>query len=150
MDATLEVSHTGPEHLLLVGTFPGRTPRALFSAWTEPAQLCRWWPTQAEIEPRVGGAYRLDWPRQGWTLRGRYTTFDPGNQLGFTWRWDHDPAEGITTTVKLNFAPLGESASQLRLTHGPYTVAGADQEQRASHLDGWRHFLARLQALPPA
>jgi uncharacterized protein YndB with AHSA1/START domain len=41
------------------------TPEKLFAAWTQPEHLVRWWGPQgvacpaAEIDLRVGGAYRL-------------------------------------------------------------------------------------------
>jgi uncharacterized protein YndB with AHSA1/START domain len=41
------------------------TPERLFEAWTEPAQLRRWWGPQdvecldAQVDLRVGGQYRI-------------------------------------------------------------------------------------------
>jgi|SRR5690348_4521929 len=79
---------SGPEILLVEAAFPTTDPRTLFSYWTEPMLLERWWPQHAEVEPRVGGAYHLSWPQQNWQLRGRYTACEPGERLDFTWKWD--------------------------------------------------------------
>ncbi|GCE07059.1 SRPBCC family protein [Dictyobacter aurantiacus] len=140
---------SGPEVLLLRTDFPTADPLTVFKYWTEPDLLVDWWPQQAEIEPEVGGAYRLSWPQRGWHLRGRYTIFEPGRKLAFTWQWDHTPASG-KKVVQLRFEPLEitGSGTQLTLSHEPYSDSEEDQKLRIDdHLAGWLHFLPRLQQL---
>lgn len=137
---------SSPELLLVAGEFPATPPQDLFAYWTQPELLCLWWPLEAEVEPREGGSYRLSWPTQGWNLRGRYTVFEPGERLGFTWRWDHDAEGAGERQVMVIFGPLTTGGTRLRLTHGTYVDTPDDQELRIeSHLVGWLHFLGRLQ-----
>ncbi len=45
------------------------------------------------------------------------------------------------------FAPLGAEGTYLTITHGRYTHAPVDQEERQGHLEGWTAFLGKLQQL---
>lgn len=137
---------SSPEILLIEAGFPSITPDTLFRYWTEPALLTQWWPQEAEVEPRVEGAYHLIWPAMDRHLRGHYTTFEPGKKLVFSWRWDHDTPELSTREVELVFMPLPTGGTRLQLTHGRYLNTPIDQEIRIEHhLAGWQHFLPRLE-----
>lgn len=121
------------------------TPERLFEYWTQPALLTLWWPQEADIDGRVGGAYHLGWSAMGWHLRGQYTDFEPGRRLGFSWRWDHDPAEEPTRQVSITFEP-SRAGTTMTVTHGPYDDTPHDQEIRNEHhLVGWLHFLGQLE-----
>jgi len=134
-----------PETLLIEAKFPA-TPARLFDYWTQPALLQQWWPQHAELQPEIGGAYHFSWPAMEWHLRGRYTTFAGGEQLAFTWKWDHDPPAEPARIVTLDFMPLPEGDTRLRLTHGSYAATPEDQAIRLEHhLAGWLHFLPRLR-----
>ena len=86
-----------------------------------------------------------------WHLRGHYTRFEPGKQLAFTWKWDHDEEGTVVREVMLVFEPLLDKGTKLVLTHGPYTDSLEDQAVRIEHhLAGWQHFIPRLQALAEA
>lgn len=148
--ATVEQVPSGPDRLIVVGTYPGWSPAALFDYWVQPNRLREWWPPAAEVEPFAGGYYRMEWPRQNWTLRGYFTAFDPGHELAFTWRWDHDPPGVPETLVRVTFSAAGRpAATRLRVEHGPYPDSPEGSEWRQSHLDGWLHFLTRLGQLTP-
>jgi len=137
---------TGPEILVLEADFPSTASDTLFRYWTEPVLLQQWWPQHAELEPREGGVYHVSWPSMDWHLRGRYTSFEPGRRLAFTWRWDHDALELGERTVEAVFESLIIGGTRLLLTHGRYLDTPADQEIRlAHHLAGWQYFLPRLQ-----
>jgi uncharacterized protein YndB with AHSA1/START domain len=137
---------TTPVNTLVVeAEYANMTPGRLFEYWTQPGLLTSWWPQEAEIDGRVGGAYHLGWSAMGRHLRGHYTDFEPGQRLGFTWRWDHDPAEEPTRHVSISFEALG-NGTKMTVTHGPYDDSAHDQEIRNDHhLVGWRHFLAQLE-----
>jgi uncharacterized protein YndB with AHSA1/START domain len=123
----------------------GLRPADAFRALVEPALLVRWWPPEAEVDAREGGAYCLRWPQQGWQLRGRFLVLAPPERLGFTWHWDHEQ-ELPERIVRIVIAPQGPG-SLLMLTQGSYDRSARDQADRQSHHDGWQHFLARLQGL---
>lgn len=133
---------TGLDQLRLEAVYAGAQAAALFDCLTRAGRLVSWWPQTAETDPRLGGRYRLAWPALGQTLFGEYTQFEPGRNLAFTWNWEHAP-ELSQRVVSVQLAPLGEG-TQLTLAHGPYRADARDQDDRQSHLDGWRYFLARL------
>lgn len=134
------------DELKLQVTFPHHTSSQLFAAFTEPDLLLQWWPPVAKVDLRSGGRYELTWPAMNWALSGRYTTFEPGQRLGFTWQWAHEP-DLPERQVDVVFEPL-EQGTQLTLTHGTYDDSKRDAADRQSHLDGWNHFLQQLYALP--
>ena len=73
-------------------------PRArVFNAWTDPAELRRWWGPgeflcpEAEVDLRCNGAYRLVMqPTAGdpFVLAGTYREVTPPERLVYTWRWE--------------------------------------------------------------
>jgi uncharacterized protein YndB with AHSA1/START domain len=134
---------SGPDRLIVKADIPKLSPEAAFTYWTRPELITKWWPQEAEIEPRLGGRYHLAWPGMNWHLRGVYTAFEPGRRLAFTWRWDHEP-DAPERSVDITFAPGGEG-THLTATHGTYADTDADREERQGHLDGWTHFLSQLQ-----
>jgi len=132
--------------LIVEAHFPHASAQEVFDYWTQPALLQTWWPQEAEIEPQDGGKYHLSWPAMNWHLRGRYTCFEPGKRLAFTWRWDHDEEGTRDRIVSLLFEAEHGNGTRLQLTHGPYVETPEDQNVRlVHHLAGWLHFLPRLQ-----
>lgn len=136
---------TSTDRLMIAANFPQFAPDVLFEHWTKPDLMCQWWPQQAEIEPGEGGAYHFAWPKMGWHLRGRYVKFDRGRSLSFTWKWDHEAAP--PRHVEIAFDALPDGGTKITLTHGLYTDSAEDQEERKGHLEGWTHFLGKLQQL---
>lgn len=118
-------------------------PARVFRAWTDPAELARWFcpnpdlPTTAEVDLRVGGAYVV---RMGsFEVSGGYVTIDAPRTLAFTWGWATD-AEPARTLVTVTFEPSEDGGTRLRLRHERF----ADDDERASHAWGWSHSLPRL------
>lgn len=144
--ALLHGDSTEAHQLTLTHDFLGASPLWLYAYWTQPELICRWWPQEAVIDARVGGAYRLSWPKMGWVLRGRYTQARPGVALGFTWRWEHEP-DDVTRDVALSFAALDDGGTRLTLVHGPYADGPEEAALRQSHLDGWIRFLGKLRTI---
>ena len=120
----------------------GAAASRLFECLTKPELLTRWWPQEAQVDGREGGAYRLSWPGMGWVLTGRYTVFVPGRTLAFTWSWDQEP-DRPTRNVIIQLADSSEG-TRMTLTHGDYTSSEDDQGERRGHIEGWLHFLLRL------
>jgi uncharacterized protein YndB with AHSA1/START domain len=120
------------------------SPQKAFDYFTRPELLTRWWPQEASVEPRAGGVYRMGWPAMNWELSGRYSIFEPAERLAFTWQWSHRP-DLPARTVDVVFEPAGQG-SRLTVTHGLYGDTDAEQDDRQSHIDGWIHFLSKLQA----
>jgi uncharacterized protein YndB with AHSA1/START domain len=117
-------------------------PERVWQALTDPAALCSWfWPesafgTTAEVD--LGEGYRIDGPKAGLSLTGRYLTVDPPKRLVMTWQW---AGEDGGTMVRIELAPDGEG-TVLTLTHEGF----ADGTTRDEHVRGWSDCLARLPA----
>jgi uncharacterized protein YndB with AHSA1/START domain len=128
------------------------SPGAVFSAWTEPAQLERWWTgvggwveATADVDLRVGGRYHFSMRDEGGALHGVlgvYIQVEPPERLGFTWTWENEPAvmrgsEGSLVEVALREVPGG---TQVTLTH-----SGLDTKLVTDmHEEGWNALLTSL------
>lgn len=146
---TIQQTPSGEDKLVMQADFPDFPPDLLFAYWVRSDLLRQWWPREAEVEPVVGGEYSFTWPEQGRRLHGRYTAFDPGKSLAFTWSWDNQPPAEPPLTVSLTFTPL-QDGTQLTLTQGPYNETPGSQRERTGHLEGWTYFLHKLESLAPA
>lgn len=121
----------------IVTELPGE-PSAVFEWFTDPVLLVRWWPSEAETDPRPGGVYRLYWAGPDVTLRGGYRRVVDHERLDFTWSWDHDdlpPRE-----VGISFERCGRG-TRVTVDH----EAESDDEA-TDYVDGWTHFLEQLAA----
>lgn len=97
----------------------------------------------AELEAHSGGKYHFSWPKQDWHLRGRYTLFEKGKKLGFTWKWDHEQVDETRVTVMLE--PLEKNGTKLTLHHEGYSKNAEGKKVRDEHVEGWTFFLGKLQ-----
>ena len=88
--------------------------------------------------------YHLSWPLMDWHLRGTYLAFEPGERISFTWCWDHE-RDTPTRYVGVHFLPLEDGGTLLNLVQQEYT--DRDAEERQGHIEGWLHFLSRLNEL---
>ena len=113
-------------------------PDTAFELITTPERLRRWKTVAARVDLKLGGEYR--WTiAPGNTAMGTITTLEPGKCMVYTWGWDGSsdlPPGASTVTVTLEAVPGGTS---VRLVH-----EGLNEEQSASHAEGWNHYLERL------
>ncbi len=135
------------------------TPERLFAAWTEPAQLTRWWgPAQvacpaAEVDLRVGGRYRLaNQFADGsvWWIGGTFEAITPPHLLVYSWELSAGaitpggappPAQAVER-VTVRFEPNGD-ATDVVVTHERIV----DDAARISHEQGWLGCLDGLAEL---
>jgi len=110
-------------HALRVSRRIRATPERLFRLWTDPAQLRHWWRMDgpgwafagAEIDLRVGGAYRLSMTGpdgQEHVAVGVYRELAPPVRLAFTWDWEnpaHRTMPGAYTSPNNSTNPLFNS-----------------------------------------
>lgn len=135
-------------HALRVSRRIRATPERLFRAWTDPAQLRHWWRMDgagwtfagAEVDLRVGGAYRLgmtDPDGRTHVAVGVYREVVPPVRLAFTWDWE-DPASRVgDTLVTVDFLDAGDGTTDVVVTH----VRFARAERVAGHERGWTQLL---------
>lgn len=120
----------------------------VWSAWTEPERLARWWwperfGTTYEIDLREGGTYRFytrDLPPMGvLAVTGRFLEIRPPERLAYTWHWENEERE---TRVTVDLRDL-DGRTALRIVHEGLTDAG----ERDNHATGWSDCLDRLEGL---
>ncbi len=82
----------------------------VFEALTSPDQLRGWFAEYVDLEPHPGGAFRF-WGRRTYgtpteaAAQQRFTWFEPGRGVAFTWRFD-----GADTEVRVTLdAALDEA-----------------------------------------
>jgi len=114
-------------------------PAAVFALLTDPEKILRWMGTEAEIEPHPGGLYLVNITGARFA-RGYFREVVPVHRLAYSFGWDGSevvPPGSSLLEIDLIEEPAG---TLLRLTHSGLPNA----EQRASHADGWAHYLDRL------
>jgi uncharacterized protein YndB with AHSA1/START domain len=134
-------------------------------AWTEPDRLKLWyrpddtWSTPtAEMDVRVGGAYRIGLTPPGGTTFyeiGRFEEVSLPDRLRYTVRFEgvHLQFEGAhldqptgeemeqyETMITAAFEPLSADRTRVVVTHDGYRSA----QDRDRHREGWPRFLDRL------
>lgn len=139
--------HAGPEHVALIVRRTIRTSaQRAFAAWTRPEQLRKWWGpqsvccTDAEIDLRIGGSYRIANQFPDGTvvwISGEFEQIEPPHKLVYTWRLGKS-AQGLER-VTVRFEPRGE-LTEVIVVHERI----ADQTTRAGHELGWRGCLDGL------
>jgi uncharacterized protein YndB with AHSA1/START domain len=117
-------------------------PERVFQLLVDPAELVRWWPDVAVLEPRLDGRVELTFAASGRTIGGHITRFEPPRALGFTWSWERRPE--LTLQVDFTVRDLGGGRSEVRVVHSGWD---GFTDLRHRHDLGWEHFLGRLRDL---
>ncbi len=116
---------------------------------SSPEGIAEWWGPDdgpvliAETEARVGGRFRVRFRMLDGTEHessGEYLEVVSPTRLAMTWRWAggmEDPGE---SRLEFDLSPIAEG-TELTLTHSLL----ADEASRASHEDGWRGSLDKLE-----
>jgi uncharacterized protein YndB with AHSA1/START domain len=116
-------------------------PETVWRYWTDPQRMCDWWGAAAELDPRPGGACRIEMGG-GPTMRGEFVELVPYERIVFTFGWElTDGAPAVapgSTRVEVTLAAEGGDTI-LTLRHTGLPAAHADE-----HRAGWAHFLPRL------
>ena len=114
-------------------------PAAVFALLTDPEKILRWMGTEAEVEPHPGGLYLVNVTGARFA-RGYFREVVPVHRLAYSFGWDGSeevPPGSSLIEIDLVDEPEG---TLLRLTHSGLPSA----EQRASHAEGWAHYIDRL------
>jgi uncharacterized protein YndB with AHSA1/START domain len=85
------------------------SPATIFPFLTDPSQHVRWMGTEAELDPRVGGAYRV--LAQGIHPGvGEFIEVVPDRKVVFTFGWDepNHPIPARSTEVEITLTPDGD------------------------------------------
>ena len=113
-------------------------PETIFSFLTDPSKMVRWKGSQADLDPRPGGIYRVVFNTRD-TVQGKFVELVPNQRVVFTWGWEGSGA-----------VPPGSSTVEITLKRdGNGTIVTLEhrdlpEEARAKHMEGWDLYLNRL------
>jgi uncharacterized protein YndB with AHSA1/START domain len=114
-------------------------PETVFAYWTDPARMARWMGRHVTLDPRPGGAYRVDYNGSD-IASGTFVEVDPPSRIVLTWGWEApgDPTPPGASTVEVTLVPDG-AGTIVRLRH-----SGLPSEAVEGHAQGWDQFLPSL------
>ena len=110
-------------------------PAVVWRALTEPDVLAQWL-APGRIEPRLGGAVRLDFDGSGTVIDCAVSAFEDGRLLEFSWSKPGEPARPVRWTLE-------PDAAGTRLILTVLTPPGEDPGRACA---GWEAHLAMLTA----
>lgn len=123
------------------------SPETIWEFLVDPEKAVRWMGSAAELDPRPGGAYRVEVAGTH-IARGEFVELDPPRRLVHTWGWEPEkdsPMSSVppgSSTIEIELEPVGDSTI-VRFLHRDLPSA----EAAASHSHGWDHYLPRLVAV---
>jgi len=129
-------------------TLPARR-EIVFSAWTRPELMARWffpdpsWTATVTAELRVGGRYEVAMRDPGGALHvqfGEYREVVPVSRLVFTWSCPDLGVKDSVVTVELH---ARGARTDLLLTH----ELPPEPKIRHEHEEGWNGCLGNLESL---
>ena len=115
------------------------TPETIWPFIVDPAKHVEWLGTEADIDPRPGGIYRVN--VQGLhQSAGEYVEVVPNEKVVFSFGWEEEgnPIKPGSTTVEISLHPEG-TKTLVRLAH-----RGLPEDAVSDHTGGWDHYLGRL------
>jgi uncharacterized protein YndB with AHSA1/START domain len=124
------------------------SPERVYSAWTEPAQIARWFGPgsitvlESVFEPRAGGRFMIharNAEGEDHRVSGTVREAIPNRKVVYTWAWQSTPERQSLVTVELKSDGDG---TLLVLTHEQFFDEGA----RDRHNHGWNAALDKLEA----
>jgi uncharacterized protein YndB with AHSA1/START domain len=115
------------------------SPSTVFGYFVDPDRMCAWMGVAAEVDPRPGGAYRVDVNGRDVAV-GKYVEIRPDERVVWTWGWDgNDGLPPGSTTVEVTLTQDGDG-TVVRLRHSGLPTEDAMKR----HGEGWDHYLDRL------
>ncbi len=113
-------------------------PSTIFALLTDPEQQA-WWGTNAELDPRPGGIYKI-LVLDAHPSRGEFIEVITNEKIVFTFGWDQPdhPIPAGSTKVAITLTPDG-NVTRVRLVH-----SGLPEDAVSDHRKGWTRFLEQL------
>jgi uncharacterized protein YndB with AHSA1/START domain len=110
----------------------------VFAFFTDPQRLIRWIGVSAELDPRSGGIFLVEFNPDR-IARGEFKEVVPVSRLAFTWGYEGNknvvPGSSL---VEIDLSP-NNGSTLVRFTH-----SGLPAEAVPGHSEGWTHYLGRL------
>ena len=119
------------------------SPETVWEFLVDEEKMTRWFGSQASLDPRPGGRYRVD-VIAGHVASGEFVEVERPRRLVWTFGWepegsDPNPVTPGSSTIEIELEPSG-TGTILKFRH--YGLPGA--ETARAHAHGWDHYLARL------
>jgi uncharacterized protein YndB with AHSA1/START domain len=114
-------------------------PDVVFPYFTDPRRMVDWFGVAALLDPRPGGALRIEANRRDVVL-GEYVEVEPPHRVVFTWGFDGAApmVEAGASRVEVTLEPDGDGTLLVLRHHG------LPDGSRDAHGGGWAHYLDRL------
>lgn len=115
------------------------SPETIFPFLTEAERHVEWDGTEAELDPRPGGIYRV-LVAGTYQAAGEFVEVIPNEKVVYTFGWDapENPIKPGTTRVEITLHPEGDK-TLVRLVH-----SGLPDDAIDDHTGGWDYYLGRL------
>jgi uncharacterized protein YndB with AHSA1/START domain len=115
-------------------------PEAVYDEWLDPEALRDWMcprparATKIELQPHVGGRFRLDIEESGvaFSVTGTYLDLERPRRLSFTWSCSTWPDPDLETLVTVTLEPHGAATTEMTIRH-----TDLPPKLRADHDHGW-------------
>lgn len=143
------MSHESDEGTRVAGTRTAEqtvelaaSPERVWRALTEAAELERWFPLEARVEPGEGGEIYMSW-RNEFAGTSRVLAWDPPRRLATSWgEWDGEG--GVSQVTEYRLEAAGDGTRLTVVTSGfPDDPAWDDWVEGTRQ--GWRFELASLK-----
>lgn len=115
------------------------TPETIWPFLTDAERHTEWMGTEAELDPRAGGVYRVLVQGEH-DAGGEFVEVVPHEKVVFTFGWNQEgnPITPGSTTVEISLHPEG-AKTRVRLVH-----RDLPEDAIGDHDDGWDRYLDRL------
>jgi uncharacterized protein YndB with AHSA1/START domain len=115
------------------------SPETVFTFFTDPVKLASWKGRSADLDPRPGGIFLVDFNGRD-VAEGEFVELDPPNRIVLTWGWrgEGHPVPPGSSRVEITLTPEG-GGTLLRLIH-----SGLPEGTEGLHEEGWDMYLPRL------
>lgn len=119
----------------------GHDTRSVWAMLTQSDKLPQWL-AAGRIEPRVGGAVRIDFADSGTVIDSTASAFEPGHVLEYSWSHGGEPARPLRWV-------LTATTQGTRLDLTVTTAAGEDAAKACAGFEGHLEMLAAaLEGVP--
>jgi uncharacterized protein YndB with AHSA1/START domain len=118
------------------------SPETIFELLTVQEKHVLWDGTEAELDPRPGGVYRVLVGGK-YQAAGEFVEVVPNERVVLAFGWDepNHPIPAGSTRVVYELVPDG-TKTLVRLTH-----SGLPDDAVDDHTEGWDHYLDRLNVV---
>ncbi len=128
------------ERMVELETRVDAPPETVFTFLVDPELYVRWQGTEAELDARPGGRFRI--VVEGNVVAGEYIEVSPPHRVVVTWGFEGNPdLPPGSSTVEFTLEPDGDG-TVVRVRHVSLPDEAVDQ-----HRQGWVRYLAQLTSV---